>query len=37
MKNEIEAQFLNIDKDAIRSKLKEVGAKLEKSVKMLDK
>ena len=31
MKNEIEAQFLNIDKDAIRSKLKEVGAKLEKS------
>lgn len=30
MKNEIEAQFLDIDKDAIRTKLKEIGAKLEK-------
>lgn len=30
MKNEIEAQFLDIDKEAIRSKLKEIGAKLEK-------
>ena len=30
MKNEIEAQFLDIDKDAARSKLKEIGAKLEK-------
>ena len=30
MNNEIEAQFLDVDKDAIRSKLKEIGAKLEK-------
>ena len=30
MKNEIEAQFLDIDKDAIRTKLKEIGAKLVK-------
>lgn len=30
MKNEIEAQFLDIDKDNIRSKLKEIGAELEK-------
>lgn len=30
MKNEIEAQFLDIDKDAIRSKLEKIGAKLEK-------
>ena len=30
MKNEIEAQFLDIDKDDIRSKLKEIGANLEK-------
>ena len=30
MKNEIEAQFLDIDKDVMRSKLKEIGAKLEK-------
>ena len=30
MKNEIEAQFLDIDKDAIRAKLKAVGATLEK-------
>ena len=30
MKNEIEAQFLDIDKDAVRSKLEEIGAKLEK-------
>lgn len=30
MNNEIEAQFLDIDKDAIRSKLKEIGAKLDK-------
>lgn len=30
MKNEIEAQFLDIDKDAIRDKLKEIGATLEK-------
>ena len=30
MKNEIEAQFLDINKDAVRSKLKEIGAKLEK-------
>lgn len=30
MKNEIEAQFLDIDKEAIRAKLKEIGAKLEK-------
>ncbi len=30
MKNEIEAQFLDIDKDAIRAKLKEVGATLVK-------
>lgn len=31
MKNEIEAKFLDIDKDAVRKKLKEIGAKLEKS------
>ena len=30
MKNEIEAQFLDINKDVMRSKLKEIGAKLEK-------
>lgn len=30
MRNEIEAQFLDIDKDAVRFKLKEIGAKLEK-------
>ena len=30
MKNEIEAQFLDINKDVVRSKLKEIGAKLEK-------
>lgn len=30
MKNEIEAQFLDIDKEAMRIRLKEVGAKLEK-------
>ena len=30
MKNEIEAQFLDINKDDIRLKLKEIGAKLEK-------
>lgn len=30
MKNEIEAQFLDIDKDVVRSKLKEIGAELEK-------
>lgn len=30
MKNEIEAQFLDIDKDAIRAKLKALGATLEK-------
>lgn len=30
MKNEIEAQFLDIDKEAMRVKLKEIGAKLEK-------
>lgn len=30
MKNEIEAQFLDIDKDDIRSKLKNIGAVLEK-------
>ena len=30
MKNEIEAQFLDIDKDAIRAKLNEIGATLEK-------
>ncbi len=30
MKNEIEAQFLDIDKDDIRSKLKKIGAELDK-------
>ena len=30
MKNEIEAQFLDIDKEAMRIRLKEIGAKLEK-------
>ena len=30
MNNEIEAQFLDINKNEIRSKLKEIGAKLEK-------
>ena len=30
MKNEIEAQFLDIDKETMRVKLKEIGAKLEK-------
>ena len=30
MKNEIEAQFLDIKKDEVRSKLKEIGAKLVK-------
>ena len=30
MKNEIEAQFLDIDKDDLRAKLKAIGAKLEK-------
>ena len=30
MKNEIEAQFLDIDKDDVRAKLKEMGAKLVK-------
>ncbi len=30
MKNEIEAQFLDISKDEVRSKLKKLGAKLEK-------
>lgn len=30
MKNEIEAQFLDINKDEMRSKLKEIGARLEK-------
>lgn len=30
MKNEIEAKFLDINKDVVRSKLKEMGAKLEK-------
>lgn len=30
MKNEIEAQFLDINKDGVRSKLKEIGAKLVK-------
>lgn len=30
MNNEIEAQFLDIDKDEIRAKLKNIGAKLEK-------
>ena len=30
MENEIEAQFLDIDKEAMRHKLKELGAKLEK-------
>lgn len=30
MKNEIEAQFLDINKNAIRTKLKEIGAELEK-------
>ena len=30
MNNEIEAKFLDIDKDKIRVKLKEIGAKLEK-------
>ena len=30
MKNEIEAQFLDINKAVVRSKLKEIGAKLEK-------
>ena len=28
MKNEIEAQFLDIDKDTIRAKLKQLGAQL---------
>ncbi|MBR0134044.1 class IV adenylate cyclase [Candidatus Saccharibacteria bacterium] len=31
MKNEIEAQFLDIDKDEIREKLKKAGAELEKA------
>ena len=30
MKNEIEAQFLDIDKEVMRIRLKEIGAKLEK-------
>ena len=30
MENEIEAQFLDINKDDVRSKLKEIGAELEK-------
>lgn len=30
MDNEIEAQFLDIDKDEVRVRLKEIGAKLEK-------
>ncbi len=30
MKNEIEAQFLDINKNEVRSRLKELGAKLEK-------
>ena len=30
MKNEIEAQFLDINKDELRAKLKEMGAKLVK-------
>lgn len=30
MNNEIEAQFLDVDKEAIRKKLTEIGAKLEK-------
>lgn len=30
MNNEIEAQFLDIDKDKVQIKLKEIGAKLEK-------
>lgn len=30
MKNEIEAQFLDINKEAMRAKLAEIGAKLEK-------
>ena len=30
MKNEIEAQFLDIDKDIVRANLKKIGAKLEK-------
>lgn len=30
MKNEIEAQFLDIDKETMRIRLKEIGAKLEK-------
>ena len=30
MKNEIEAQFLDIDKEAMRIRLNEIGAKLEK-------
>ncbi len=30
MKNEIEAQFLDIDKDIVRAKLREIDAKLEK-------
>ena len=30
MKNEIEAQFLDINKDDMRSRLKKIGAKLEK-------
>ena len=30
MKNEIEAQFLDINKEAIRKKLNDIGAKLEK-------
>ena len=30
MNNEIEAQFLDIDKDKIRTRLKESGARLEK-------
>ena len=35
MNNEIEAQFLDIDKEAIRAKLKEVGAKLVKPEVMM--
>ncbi len=30
MNNEIEAQFLDVDKEAVRKKLTEIGAKLEK-------
>ena len=30
MKNEIEAQFLDINKDEIRKKLEEIGAELKK-------